>query len=43
MKDWKRFERNNKTIALNILLTPHTGNPLNLTYKSKYKPNKIKS
>ena len=23
IKDWKKFERNNKTIALNILLVPH--------------------
>ena len=23
MKDWKRFEKNNKTIALNILSVPH--------------------
>ena len=23
IKDWKKFERNNKTIALNILLIPH--------------------
>ena len=36
IKDWKRFKRNNKTIALNILFAPHTENPLNLAYKSKY-------
>ena len=36
IKDWKRFERNNKTIALNILFAPHNENTLNLAYKSKY-------
>ena len=36
IKDWKRFERNSKTIALNILLAPHDENTLNLAYKSKY-------
>ena len=36
IKDWKKFERNNKTIALNILLVPHKGKTINLAYKSKY-------
>ena len=36
IKDWKRFKRNNKTIALNILFAPHNENTLNLAYKSKY-------
>ena len=36
IKDWKRFERNNKTIALNILLVPHNEITKNLAYKSKY-------
>ena len=35
LKDWKRFERNNKTIALNILFAPHN-EKTNLAYKSKY-------
>ena len=35
-KDWKRFERNNKTIVLNILFAPHNENTLNLAYRSKY-------
>ena len=35
IKDWKRFERNNKTIALNILFVPHN-EKTNLAYKSKY-------
>ena len=35
-KDWKKFERNNKTIALNILSIPHNTKAINLAYKSKY-------
>ena len=35
-KDWKKFERNNKTIALNILLIPHNEKTINPAYKSKY-------
>ena len=29
--DWKKFERNNKTIALNILFIPHPEKTINLT------------
>ena len=36
MKDWKKFERNNKTIAVNILYIPHNTETINLAYKSKY-------
>ena len=36
IKDWKRFERNNKTIALNILFVPLNEKTINLAYKSKY-------
>ena len=36
IKDWKRFERNNKTIALNILFIPQNTKTINLAYKSKY-------
>ena len=36
IKDWKSFERNNKTIALNILFVPHNEKTINLAYKSKY-------
>ena len=36
IKDWKKFERNNKTIALNILFVPHNENTIDLPYKSKY-------
>ena len=35
IKDWKRFEKNNKTIALNILSVPHDEKTINLGYKSK--------
>ena len=44
VKDWKKFERNNKTIALNILSVPHNKETINLEYKSKYNRNvKIRS
>ena len=36
IKDWKRFEKNNKTIALNILYVPRDEEKINLAYKSKY-------
>ena len=36
IKDWKKFERNNKTIALNILYVPHNTKTINLAYKLKY-------
>ena len=36
IKDWKKFERNNKTIVLHILFVPHNEKAINLTYKSKY-------
>ena len=36
IKDWKKFEQNNKTIALNILFVPHNEKTINLAYKSKY-------
>ena len=36
IKDWTKFERNNKIIALNILFIPHNTKTINLTYKSKY-------
>ena len=36
IKDWERFEQNNKAIALNILFVPHNEKAINLAYKSKY-------
>ena len=35
-KDWKRFESNNKSIALNILYVPHNTEKIRHAYKSKY-------
>ena len=35
MKDWKKFEQNNKTIALNILYALHNKKTTNLACKSK--------
>ena len=35
-KDWKKFEQNNKTIALNILFVPYNTKQIRLAYKSKY-------
>ena len=36
IKDWKRFESNNKSIALNILYVPHNTEELRHAHKSKY-------
>ena len=35
IKDRKKFEQNNESIALNILLTPQNEESINLAYKSK--------
>ena len=35
-KDWKNFESNNKSIALNILYVPHNTKKICLAYKLKY-------
>ena len=35
-KDWKKFEQNNKTIALNILFVPHNTETIRVAYRSKY-------
>ena len=35
-KDWKKFEQNNKTIALNILFVPRNAEKIKLAYKSKH-------
>ena len=34
-KDWNEFEKNNKTIALNILYIPHNTEEIRHAYKSK--------
>ena len=41
-KDWKKFERNNKTIALNILFVSHNAKTTRVAYRSEYnnKPKK---
>ena len=36
IKDWKKFERNNKEVALKILFISHNTKTINLGYKSKY-------
>ena len=35
-KDWKKFESNNKSMALNILFVTHNTKEICLAYKSKY-------
>ena len=35
-EDWKKFEQNNKEIALNVLFVPHDKKEIEITYKSKY-------
>ena len=35
-KDWKKFESNNKSIALNILYVPHNTEKIRHAYKTKY-------
>ena len=35
-KDWKKFEKNNSSIALNILFVPNNTKDIRLAYKSKY-------
>ena len=36
VKDWEKFEENNKEVALNILYVPHNTKEIILAYKSKY-------
>ena len=35
-KDWIKFERNNKTIALNVLYIPHNTKTISVAYRSEY-------
>ena len=35
-KDWEKFERNNKKIALNILFLPHNIKKISVAYRSDY-------
>ena len=39
-KDWKRFESNNKSIAVNILYVPHNNKEIRHAQKSKYNLNR---
>ena len=39
-KDWKKFERNNESIALNVLYAPHKTKKISLAYKSKHSLNR---
>ena len=41
-KDWKKFDSNNESIALNILYVPHKTGKMHLAYKSKYNLNREK-
>ena len=34
-ENWKKFEQNNKAIALNILFVPYNTKTISLAYKSK--------
>ena len=35
IRDWKKYEKNNESIALNILQVPHEENDIFHVYKSK--------
>ena len=35
-KEWQKFERNNKTVALNILFIPHNTKTRSVAYRSEY-------
>ena len=35
-KDWVKFEKNNKTIALNVLYIPRNAKTISVAYRSKY-------
>ena len=35
-KEWQKFERNNKTVALNVLYIPHNTKTISVAYRSEY-------
>ena len=35
-KDWVKFEKNNETIALNVLYIPYNRKSISVAYTSKY-------
>ena len=39
-RDWKEFEQNNTSVALNILFVPHNSEEIKLAYKSNYSKRK---
>ena len=39
-KDWKKFESNDKSIAINVLYVPYNTEKITHTYKSKYNLNR---
>ena len=39
-KNWKKFESNNKSVALNTLYVPHNTEKIRYAYKSKYNLNR---
>ena len=39
-KDWKKFEQNNESIALNVLYVPYKTKKTSLAYKSKHNLNR---
>ena len=41
-KDWKKFEQNNESIALNVLYVRHNTKKISLAYKSKHNLNREK-
>ena len=42
-EEWIKFERNNKTIALNILLIKHNGKIIRVAYTSEHNNKRKKS
>ena len=36
LQNWKKFQNNNKSIALNILFVPNDTKDIRLAYKSEY-------
>ena len=40
-REWEEFEKNNTSIALNILLVSHNNEEIKLAYKSNYNKRKI--
>ena len=35
-EDWKKFEQNNKEVALNVLFVPYNKKEIEIAFKSKY-------